>query len=309
MNHHEERTSVRLPRALWYSPRPGETAVNGVWKRALMKIIEIQNNQRASWRKIPFLLVPFVFLLAACAGDDEEPYVELPVDVLYNSAQTMLAEGDNVSAAKQFDEVERQHPYSKWAIKAQLMSAFAYYQANKYDDSVIALDRFIQLHPSNKDIPYAYYLKALCYYEQISTTDRDQRMTEDALKTLNELVTRFPDSKYARDAKIKIDLTYDSLAGKEMEIGRYYQRQGHYLAGINRFKVVIDRYQTTTHVPEALLRLTESFLAIGLVDEARKSAAVLGHNFPGSEWYVDAYQLVEGRVLQPTEDDPWYAFW
>jgi len=274
-----------------------------------MKIIEIQNNQRASWRKIPFLLVPFVFLLAACAGDDEEPYVELPVDVLYNSAQTMLAEGDNVSAAKQFDEVERQHPYSKWAIKAQLMSAFAYYQANKYDDSVIALDRFIQLHPSNKDIPYAYYLKALCYYEQISTTDRDQRMTEDALKTLNELVTRFPDSKYARDAKIKIDLTYDSLAGKEMEIGRYYQRQGHYLAGINRFKVVIDRYQTTTHVPEALLRLTESFLAIGLVDEARKSAAVLGHNFPGSEWYVDAYQLVEGRVLQPTEDDPWYAFW
>ncbi len=221
----------------------------------------------------------------------------------------MLAEKRYQEAAKQFDEVERLHPYSIWAIKAQLMSAFAYYEDNRYDDAVIALDRFIQLHPSNKDVPYAYYLKALSYYEQISTTDRDQRMTEDALKTLNELITRFPESKYARDARVKIDLTFDSLAGKEMAIGRYYQRQGQYLAGINRFKTVIDRYQTTTHVPEALLRLTESYLAIGLTGEARKTAAVLGHNFPGSEWYQDAYQLVEGTAPQPAEEEAWYQFW
>ena len=262
---------------------------------------------RSPWWTAAFVAVPL--LLSSCAGDEEDPYVEQPVDVLYNSAQSLLLGGSYARAADEFNEVERQHPYSKWAIKAQVMAAFAYYQANKYDDAVIALDRFIQLHPSNKDVPYAYYLKALCYYEQISTTDRDQRMTEDALKTLNALVTRFPDSEYARDAKVKMDLTYDSLAGKEMDIGRYYQNQGHYLAGINRFKAVIERYQTTTHVPEALLRLTESYLAIGLTDEARKSAAVLGHNFPGSTWYLDAYQLVEGNILEPVEGDPWYQFW
>ncbi len=282
--------------------------MNCVKKPASMKITSNKNMKHNPWRFSALIAVPLL-LLSACAADEEDPYSELPVDILYNTAQSLLAAGENVKAAKQFDEVERQHPYSKWAIKAQLMSAFAYYEANKYDDAVIALDRYIQLHPSNKDIPYAYYLKALCYYEQISTTDRDQRMTEDALKTLNELVTRFPDSKYARDGRVKMDLTFDSLAGKEMAIGRYYQHQGHYLAGINRFKAVIDRFQTTTHVPEALLRLTESYLAIGLVDEARKSAAVLGHNFPGSEWYEDAYRLVEGKTLEPVEGDSWYQFW
>lgn len=281
--------------------------MTGVKKPALMKNIRNSYLKRIPWRLSALIAVPL--LLSACAATDKDPYVEFPVDVLYNTAQTSLEEGEYSTAAKQFDEVERQHPYSKWAIKAKLMSAYAYYQGNRYDDAVIALDRFIQLHPSNKDVPYAYYLKALCYYEQISTPDRDQRMTEDALRTLNELSTRFPDSKYARDARVKMDLTFDSLAGKEMNIGRYYERQGHYLAGINRFKVVIDQYQTTTHVPEALLRLTESYLAIGLTDEARKSAAVLGHNFPGSEWYLDAYQLVEGNILEPTEGDPWYQFW
>jgi len=281
--------------------------MTGVKKPALMKNIINSYLKRTPWRLSALIAVPL--LLSACAATDKDPYVEFPVDVLYNTAQTSLEDGNYRTAAKQFDEVERQHPYSKWAIKAKLMSAYAYYQANRYDDAVIALDRFIQLHPSNKDVPYAYYLKALCYYEQISTPDRDQRMTEDALRTLNELSTRFPDSKYARDARVKMDLTFDSLAGKEMNIGRYYERQGHYLAGINRFKVVIDQYQTTTHVPEALLRLTESYLAIGLTDEARKSAAVLGHNFPGSEWYLDAYQLVEGNLLEPTEGDPWYQFW
>jgi outer membrane protein assembly factor BamD len=281
--------------------------MNYVKNPALMKTIRIKNMKRPPLRFSALIAVPL--LLLACSAAEEDPYTELPVDILYNTAQSLLAAGEYNAAAKEFDEVERQHPYSKWAIKAQLMSAFAYYEDNKYDDAVIALDRYIQLHPSNKGIPYAYYLKALCYYEQISTTDRDQRMTEDALKTLNELVTRFPESKYARDARVKMDLTFDSLAGKEMAIGRYYQHQGHYLAGINRFKAVIDRFQTTTHVPEALLRLTESYLTIGLVDEARKSAAVLGHNFPGSEWYEDAYALVEGKTPEPVEGDSWYQFW
>ena len=257
------------------------------------------------------LTMGIMVFLSACAAPPQDDYVEEPVDILYNVAKNNLDKGNYKTAAKGFDEVERQHPYSKWATKGQLMAAFSYYMDNDYDDAVITLDRFIQLHPSHNDTPYAYYLKALCYYEQISTVDRDQQMTSDALRTLNELITRFPDSSYAKDARVKLDLTYDHLAGKEMEIGRYYEEQGQYLAAINRFKVVIDQYQTTTHVPEALLRMTEAYLAIGLVEEARKSAAVLGHNFPGSEWYVDAYQLVEGKQIRvdETEDESWYKFW
>lgn len=260
--------------------------------------------------------LPVIALLgvAACSGDEEEVYVERPVHELYNSAKNLLDGGAYKQAARGFDEVERQHPYSKWATKAQIMSAFAYYLDNDYDDAIIALDRFIQLNPSHKDVPYAYYLKGLSYYEQISTVDRDQAMTENALATLNELLTRFPESTYSRDAKIKIDLTYDSLAGKEMEIGRYYLFQDQYLAAINRFKRVVDEYQTTTHVPEALLRLTEAYMALGLVGEAKKTAAVLGHNFPGSDWYVSAYTLVTGEQLADEDgdgepDDAWYKFW
>lgn len=251
-----------------------------------------------------------VLMLGACSSDDENQYVEEPVNTLYNQAQDLMDEGSYKTAARKFDEVERQHPYSKWATRAQMMAGYAYYQANEYDDAVLALDRFIQLHPSHKDVAYAYYLKALCYYEQISTVDRDQEMTENATKTLNTLITRFPDSKYARDASVKLDLTFDHLAGKEMAIGRYYQGQGQHLAALNRFKKVIEQYQTTTHVPEALLRLTESYLAIGLREEAQKIASVLGHNFPGSEWYIDAYQLVEGVVIREEDiDDPWYKIW
>lgn len=255
-----------------------------------------------------------IAFLSACGGAEEVPYVERPVHELYNTAKTQLDNREYKKAATTFDEVERQHPYSRWAIKAQIMAAYAHYLDNDYDDAIIALDRFIQLNPTHRDIPYAYYLKGLSYYEQISTVDRDQAMTESALSTFNELLTRFPESTYSRDAKIKIELTYDSLAGKEMEIGRYYLFQAQYLAAINRFKRVVDEYQTTTHVPEALLRLTEAYMALGLVAEAKKSAAVLGHNFPGSEWYADAYKLVTGEA--PNADAPgsdseeaWYVFW
>ena len=176
-----------------------------------------------------------------------------------------------------------------------------------YDEAIIALDRFISIHPSNKDVSYAYYLKALCYYEQISDVGRDQQMTRLALKALREIVARFPDSKYSRDAAVKIDLTRDHLAGKEMAIGRYYENQGLYLGAINRYKNVIDNFQTTTHVPEALHRLTESYLSLGLIEQAKQMASVLGHNFPGSEWYIDSYEMVEGKEIRKKEKKGrWY---
>ena len=249
-----------------------------------------------------------VSLLSACSGKEEQAYVEEPVEKLYNSALNKLESGNFEAAAEAFDEVDRQHPYSVWATKSQLMSAYAYYQSNSYADALITLERFIQLHPSNRDAPYAYYLKALSYYEQISDVGRDQKMTELALKSLNEVVFRFPRSKYARDARLKIDLTQDHLAGKEMEIGRYYENRGQYLAAINRFKMVVDKFQTTTQVPEALHRLTESYLALGLVDEAKKAASILGYNFPGSEWYLDTYEIVENKQIRKPEvkKAPWY---
>jgi outer membrane protein assembly factor BamD len=240
--------------------------------------------------------------LAACGDEPKDTYVEAPVEKLYNDATDAMLNGSFDAASKKFDEVERQHPYSVWATKAQLMSAYALYQRNKYDESLVALDRFIQLHPGNRDAPYAYYLKALNYYEQIADVGRDQRLTDKALKALEEVVRRFPESVYARDARIKIDLTRDHLAGKEMEIGRFYERSGQEVAAINRYRAVIEKFQTTTHVPEALHRLTECYLAVGLREEAQTSAAVLGHNFPGSPWYQASYALLEGANLTPAED-------
>jgi outer membrane protein assembly factor BamD len=243
-----------------------------------------------------------VFLLAAC-GEREEPYVERPVEEIYNDAVNAMSSQQYRRAARLFDEVERQHPYSVWATRAQIQSAYAHYQTNKYDDAIVALDRFIQLNPAHRDAAYAYYLKALCYYEQIVDVARDGRMTELALNSLQEVVRRFPDSVFARDARVKIDLTYDHIAGKEMEIGRFYLQRQQWLAAVNRFRAVVDKYQTTSHVPEALHRLTEAYMALGLVDEARRSTAVLGHNYPGSEWYADSYALV-GTGQLPRDERP-----
>ena len=237
-------------------------------------------------------------LMSGCAvGVEKKVYVEEPVEDLYNSAIDLMLEGKFRTSTTKFDEVERQHPYSVWSTKAQLMAAYAYYQANRYDEGIVALDRFIQLHPANKDISYAYYLKALSYYEQISDVSRDQKMTQLALTSLRELTRRYPNSKYSRDAKLKLDLTYDHLAGKEMQVGRYYHTQRQYLAAINRFKVVVEKYQTTTHGPEALHRMTEGYYALGLLGEARKTAAVLGHNYPGSKWYINSYEMIENNKV------------
>ena len=223
--------------------------------------------------------------LGACEAFDTEDdqYLEQPVEQLYNQALDELVASNYQEAAKLFDEVERQHPYSVWASKAQVMAAFSHYQSNAYDDAINALDRFIQLHPGNKDIEYAYYLKAISYYEQISDVGRDQKMTQLALRSLDEVVRRFPESRYAKDAALKVDLARDHLAGKHMSIGRYYQSKGEYLGAINRFRLVIQEYQTTTHVPEALHRLVECYVSLGIGEEAQATAAV---SIISSPWRV-----------------------
>jgi len=235
-----------------------------------------------------------VFVIAACSDTKNQAYIEKPVDELYNRAMDAVVEERYADAAKTFEQVESQHPYSVWATKSQMMSAYSLYENGRYGEAIIAADRFIQLHPGNRDVAYAYYLKAICYYMQITDVGRDQKVTEQALRALDDVVRRFPDSKYARDAKLKLDFTRDHLAGKEMEIGRYYLKQAEYLAAMNRFKRVVDNYQTTTHVPEALERLVECDLGLGLIKEAQANAAVLGYNYPGSRWYQDAYGLMTG---------------
>lgn len=242
-------------------------------------------------------------ITAGCAGRGgprDTAYVARDVETLYTEAKRRLDRGEAEVAAALFDEVERQHPYSPWARRAQLMSAFSYYVAADYNKSIQSSQRFLSIHPGNKDAPYAYYLIALSYYEQISDVQRDQKITEQARTALQELVRRFPNSQYASDASLKLDLVNDHLAGKEMEIGRYYERSGNWLAAQIRFQNVVENFQTTSHAPEALYRLTETSLALGIPEEAVKYAAVLGANYPGNEWYQKAYELVQNHAAGVT---------
>jgi outer membrane protein assembly factor BamD len=228
-----------------------------------------------------------------------EQSTEGAVAGLYNDGLAELKAGNYKDANKKFAEVERQHPYSKWATKAILMQAFANYQRNSYDDAINAGKRFISLHPGHKDTPYAYYLVAISEYEQIADIRRDQSRTERAVESLEEVARRYPESPYAADALKKAAVGRDQLAAKEMEVGRYYLKKGSYLAGINRFKKVVTDYQKSTQTPEALYRLAEGYMALGVVSEAQTAAAVLGHNYPGSEWYKDAYSLVSSNGQSP----------
>lgn len=232
---------------------------------------------------------------------------DVPVEVIYNRAMSELAQEDYRTAAPLFEEVERQYPYSVWARRAILMAAYCYYEINKYGDAINAVDRFLSLYSGNKDAAYAYYLKAISYYEQIVDVGRDQGTTQQALVALNDVVQRFPGTAYARDARIKLDLALDHLAGKEMAIGRYYLFKEQYIAAINRFKVVVTNFQTTAQVPEALYRLTEAYLALGLKGEAQSAAAVLGYNYPGSRWYEFSYALMTGAELEPRLGDGWLS--
>lgn len=247
------------------------------------------------------LVVVLALVLGACSSSstDEDTFVERSVEELYNTAQDAMEAGRFRAAAVAFEEVDRQHPYSQWAVRAQMMAAYAYYMANQYDEAIAAAERFIELHPGHPDVPYAYYVVAVSQYEQISDVGRDQEATRKALDALTELVRRFPDSPYAKDAQLKIDLARDHLAGKEMEIGRFYLKRQAYVAAINRFRTVVETYQTTTHVPEALHRLVEAYLALGVREEAQRAAAVLGYNYPGNVWYERSYALLEEQQLEP----------
>jgi outer membrane protein assembly factor BamD len=251
--------------------------------------------------RVVLLAVCAAVALGACGSSSKKKekfaYVEREVEILYQEASTAMERKRYDDAIELFGEVERQHPYSAWARRAILMKAFAQYRQNDYDEAVTTLDQFIQLHPGNKDAPYAYYLKAMCFYERIRDVGRDQDYTNNAVQALNDVVRRFPETEYARDARLKLDLTFDHLAGKEMYVGRYYLKNGKHIAAINRFKSVVNNYETTNHAAEALYRLVEANLQLGLVEEARASAAVLGANYPGSVWYEDAYGLMRKNGL------------
>ncbi|MEJ0059440.1 MAG: outer membrane protein assembly factor BamD [Terricaulis sp.] len=253
--------------------------------------------------------------LAACGGNrarEEVQFDDEPVAALYNRGATYLDQRRWTDALASFEEVERQHPYSSWARRAMLMEAYAQYQANKYDEAIEDAQRFLSLHPGNESAPYAYYLIAICNFERILDVGRDQATTERALASLQDVIRRYPESSYARDATLKVDMVYDQLAGKEMEIGRFYLTRDQHLAAINRFRNVIENehFQRTSHVPEALHRLVESYLSVGMTEEAQRMAAVLGHNFPGSEWYQRSYALLnEQGVAVVTEAEAEHRGW
>jgi outer membrane protein assembly factor BamD len=265
----------------------------------------------AGWSRLGRVLAvaTLAVSLGACSSfdlfakkDDTPP--DEPADRLYNEGLYLLNQKKDVrEAVKKFEEVDRQHPYSEWARKSLLMSAYAYYQAGEYDDCVNSAKRYVTLHPGSPDAAYAQYLIASSYFDEIPDVTRDQARTERALVALEEVIRKYPTTEYAGSAKQKIEVARDQLAGKEMEIARYYLKKKDYTGAINRFKVVITKYQTTRHVEEALMRLTESYMALGIVGEAQTAAAVLGHNFPDSQWYRHAYALVKTGGVEPKENE------
>jgi outer membrane protein assembly factor BamD len=252
-------------------------------------------------------LLGIATLSSACSSlggnaDDRFAYVEEPVELLYAGGTEALEKRRYDEAVLYFEEVERQHPYSAWARRAMLMTAYTQYLENNYEESLASIDRFLSIHPGNKDAAYAYYLRAMNHYERIRDVGRDQDITRNALDALQDVVRRYPDSEYARDARLKLDLTRDHLAGKEMDVGRWYLRRNQHVAAINRFNRVLTDYETTSHVPEALHRIVEAYLELGVVAEARRHAATLGYNYPDSEWYEDTYRLFVKRGLAVETD-------
>jgi outer membrane protein assembly factor BamD len=274
-----------------------------------MSLTSNKSDRRGNWIVRAAAVIWFAPVLMGCDtlstlwGGGREEQFEEPADKLYNEGLYLLnTKRDLRTAAKRFEEVDRQHPYSDWARRALIMSAYTYYQAGMYEESITVSRRYIQLHPGSPDAAYAQYLIGSCYFDQIRDVTRDQDRTERAMAAFDEVIRKYPNSEYAVAAKRKIGVGRDQLAAREMLVGRYYMERRDYTGAINRFKIVVTRYQTTRHVEEALLRLTEAYLSLGIVGEAQTSAAVLGHNFPDSRWYKDAYALVQQRGLQPSEN-------
>jgi outer membrane protein assembly factor BamD len=259
---------------------------------------------RHSWGRPAVVLAVTAALALSVAGCAKKSkprlvYEERPVELLYSVGADRLDRRQWSDAVEYFREVERQHPYSEWSRRAILMTAYAHYQANNYGEAIADADRFISLYPGNPSTVYAYYLKSICYFEQIVDVNRDQASTEQAQNSLREVIRRYPQSEYAADARLKMDMVNDQLAGKEMTVGRYYLRSGNTIAAVGRFRTVVDRFQTTSHTPEALYRLVEAYLTLGLAEEAKRNGAVLGYNYPGDAWYRDAYKLLTSRGLRP----------
>ncbi len=245
-------------------------------------------------RKI--IIVLCCFLVIACAKKDSvDQLALLTPEQLYKDGMILLHNQSYKQAIKYFERISQEYPYFSLASRAQLMESYAYYKGGKFEYAIAGLDDYISLYPGDKDITYAYYLKALCYYDQIENIKLDQSITEKAKVALTDLINRFPDSNYARDARLKLNLVYDHLAGKEMEIGRFYLKRGDIISAINRFKIVVDEYQTTTQIEEALYRLVACYYSLGVTTEAKRYAAVLGSNYPQSKWYAYSYELLENK--------------
>ncbi len=259
-------------------------------------------------RSFKVMLCVCLLSLGACSKKDD--YVERSVGELYNDGMDFLVAKDYDKATKAFVELERQHPYSKWAAKGQIMLAYTYYENQNYVSATEAIQNFLSLHPSHAEVPYMYYLQGMCYYEQIPIIQRDQGKTVKALSGFGALLERFPDTKYARDAQIKLEHVRDHLAGRELDIGRFYLRKKSYIAALNRFNKVIEGFETTRHVEEALHRMVETYVALGMKEHAHKTAAILGHNFPNSPWYADSYYLLKGEDMRldafKKDMRPWY---
>ncbi|WP_101067938.1 outer membrane protein assembly factor BamD [Roseovarius salinarum] len=267
-----------------------------------------------TFRRVPSTLAAALVIGITVAGCSQNAAVRrgevdlenYTAEQIFDRAEYDLEEGNEKLAAKHFGEVERLYPYSKWAKRALVMQAFAYHEAEQYEDSRSAAQRFIDFYPADEDAAYAQYLVALSYYDQIDEVGRDQALTFEALQALRKVIERYPESEYARSAKLKFELAFNHLASKEMEVGRYYLRRDHFTAAINRFRTVVEDFQTTTHTAEALHRLVEAYLSLGLTDEAQSAAAILGHNFQATEWYEDSYALLSDRGLAPeARGDNW----
>ncbi len=267
----------------------------------------VRPSPRSLWRAPPprlLLLAALAFGLGACSlWQKDEIAPDEPADKLYNEGVFLLNKRQEYKdAAKKFEEVERQHPYSDWARRALIMTAYARYETREYDEAITAARRYVTLHPGSPDAAYAQFLIGSSYYDQIPDITRDQGRADKAIAALEEVIRKYPSSEYAANAKRKIEMARDQLAGKEMLIGRDYLQKRHFTGAINRFKVVVTQYQTTRHVEEALMRLAEAYMALGVVNEAQTAAAVLGHNFPDSRWYKDAFALMQSKGLQPNEN-------